>query len=81
MPLSWRSGSPYGHRMSTTFRRVVTALQRSARPARLVVEGRVSCPYSRRDIDVDWCYTCPSFRGTFAGGVWLRCAGSPARQR
>jgi hypothetical protein len=45
-------------------------------PARLTTDGRVSCPYSRTDVDVDLCFECPAFERTFdgkSGKTWIRC--------
>jgi hypothetical protein len=48
----------------------------------LVTAGRVSCPYSRGDVDVDVCFACASFEGMSEGnaaGKWLRCRGTRSR--
>lgn len=62
--------------MSTTLRSKFAAFLRPDRVASLVSDGRVSCPYGLGDVDVDRCFGCPSYEGTFegkAGGTWLRC--------
>jgi hypothetical protein len=55
---------------------------RLGRPVSFVTRGRVYCPYSRSDVDVDQCYDCPSCEGLFdnvAGGTWVRCGAPYAR--
>jgi hypothetical protein len=59
----------------------MAALASGDRLARLD-EGRVYCPFGRNDVDVDWCYTCPSFKGSGqdrTGTTWLRCSGAANR--
>jgi hypothetical protein len=34
----------------------------------IVDEGRVGCPRSTHDVDVDWCFACPSFEGPTEDG-------------
>jgi len=56
---------------------------RGGRPASLVTRGRVYCPFSRSDVDVDRCYDCPSCEGLFdngSGGTWVRCGAPYARR-
>jgi len=55
---------------------------RGARPASLVTQGRVNCHYGQGDVDVDRCYACPSYGGTFddgSGGTWVRCSTRASR--
>jgi hypothetical protein len=57
-------------------------LVRARRYDSLVTAGRVACPYSRGDVDVDLCYACPSFEGlseNTAEGTWLRCRATRSR--
>lgn len=42
---------------------------------RLVTDGRVSCPLSNYDVEIDRCFSCTHFKGVAEGGeaMWLRC--------
>jgi hypothetical protein len=62
--------------MSIRIRQLLTALLGPDPSAGLVSAGRVSCPYSRADVDADSCLACRSFAGMVdgtGGGTWLRC--------
>jgi hypothetical protein len=61
--------------MTTTLARFISAL-RTDSVTLIADEGRVACPRSRHDVDVDWCFTCPSFEGPTEdgnGNILVRC--------
>src|SRR5688572_13086526 len=47
--------------VSSSLKLRITAVLRPNLPTALVSDGRVHCPHGSGDVDVDWCYTCPSF--------------------
>jgi hypothetical protein len=60
----------------TTMLSKIAAILQPDRLASVVTQGRLYCVNSRRDVDVDGCYACPSFEGTYLGPVGetrLRC--------
>jgi hypothetical protein len=64
--------------VSSSLKLRITAVLRPNLPTALVSDGRVHCPHGSGDVDVDWCYTCPSFGGTHQdarGSNWVRCSG------
>ena len=68
--------------MGATLGKKIAGFLRSDGLPRLVTQGQVSCPHSRGDVDVDRCYVCPSYEGTFddeTGATWLRCKATRDR--
>lgn len=65
--------------MTMTLARFISAL-RAGSVTLIPEEGRVACPRSTHDVDVDWCFTCPSFAGLTEDGTGnqqLRCRPVP----
>jgi hypothetical protein len=60
----------------TTMLSKIAAILQPDRLASVVTRGQLYCVHRSRDVEVDQCYACPAFAGTFltpAGVTRLRC--------
>jgi hypothetical protein len=67
--------------MRTTRLARVTTFLRPQRFPLLVSNGRVACPMSTFDVEVDRCLGCDLYEGTVGAdnGTWVQCRGTRAR--
>jgi hypothetical protein len=60
----------------TTMLSKIAAILQPVRLASVVTQGQLYCVKRGRDVEVDMCYACPSFEGTYldpSGETRLRC--------
>jgi hypothetical protein len=60
----------------TTMLSKIAAILQPVRLASVVTQGQLYCVNSGHDVEVDRCYACPSFEGTYlgpSGETRLRC--------